>query len=294
MKRMITSSKQVGKIYYLVDSLESVYSILQQKQIRVSSKKEKPAGSDGVEYFVSFTRNYNSLYNQNPTRWHCGIILDGDILSEMYSISPIHYSGTALSHTSDTDRYGGFKLKQVTAWADGTFDIRFVGWQTSFEISRSCYNAVVSTIEDLDDKVKQRCRLVRSEGKVKSAKKGCKYIERFLFDTPGGAPPSLLNHVSDRAKKELLDVTDQHEERLHGPRFNSSLEERFQPVSEHQSSIKLPYVHISDAVSGLLLNSDDFSTDSESLNIHNEKLVEQCEALLTNSYSLDSYLIEYI
>ena len=158
MKRMIRSSKQVGKVYYMVSSLESLYMILKQGQIKVSSKKEKPVGSDISEYFVSLTRNYKSLYHQNPDRWHCGIILDGDSLSDTYSISPIHYAGHS-SETIDLDaRSGQFKPKQITAWEDGTYDILFVGWKHTFDISKSCYEDLVNVIDSLDESIKHKCR----------------------------------------------------------------------------------------------------------------------------------------
>ena len=293
MKILITAAKQVGKVYYMVDSLESLYNILIQGQIKVSSKKEKSTNSSKPEYFVSLTRDYKALYKQNPDRWHCGIILDGNKLSEIYSIYPFHFSGYNLENTSEDARCGKFVIKAITAWEDGTYDIQFAGWKSIFPISKAAYDDLANCILNFDKDILNKCKFQRCIGKSKSSVKKCKFLERLLFNNPAGGPPGILKKVNQSTFSEILSLTNQHEERISGPKDIKNLQSRFKTLDSDLETI-YPYIHINNAITGLVFNAEDFNKGSILQIEHNNEVANSCKELLKLKYRLNGYIVETI
>lgn len=215
------------------------------------------------------------------------------MLSETYSIDPLHFVGNAIETVDPKSRSGSFKIKQITAWEDDTFDIKFVGWSRSFEITEQTYTDIVEQIENLDEETRDKCKLEITTGRSKSPVKGCKFIERFLFNSPGGGPPKLLKMLSDAATQEIRQLTDQHEERIHGPVHTYNMHPKFHSLDTAAEPI-LPYIHLKDAVAGIVVDTEDFHTTSDAYNMHNEKLYKQCRELLVSKYRLRSYVVEEI
>lgn len=281
MKRAIVARKQIGQVYYMCESLFALRNILRSGEIKMSSKKEKPINTNKPEYFTSLTRNFKSLVAQKPNKWRDGIILDGDKLSDNYSVDPINFVGTSAENQQGPQ--GKLKISQITHWPSRCM-IRFVGWTKELKISLSAYSQIKEAcLNDLSDTERQKCRLKISQGKRNRG--GEKFIERLKFDTPGGSPPSIFTYLSDAVISELSTVANQYEERIHGPQnLAGPTPQRFR--SRNVDTLNLPVVHIGKCVKGIVVNSEDAENYPE--------IVSELTELLESLYGLaDPKILTY-
>lgn len=282
MKRAIVAGKQVGDVCYMCESLFAVYNILKSGEIKMTSKKEKSQRTGKPEYFTSLTRNFKALVAQNPARWRDGIILDGDKLSDTYAFDAINFAGYSMENQT-APRGGKFKIKQITKWPSRC-QVRLVGWAKEITVSNKAYedirDACFNEISEVD---KQKCRMEIKEGR--RPVNGEIFIERILFNTPGGAPTNLFQYLNDSTKAEISQATNQYEERIHGPKSKQeNSASRF--TSRNAESLPYPVVHIQDCVKGIVINSEDEAEYPE--------IVESIEDVLSSQYGLDDYAcIEY-
>ena len=283
MKRAIVGGKQVGQVYYMCESLFAVRNILRSGEIKMSSKKEKSINTNKLEYFTSLTRNFKSLVAQKPNKWRDGIILDGDKLSDSYSIDPINFVGTSAENQRGPQ--GKLKISQITRWPSRCM-IRFVGWSKELQIALSTYLQIkAACLDGISDAERKKCKLEISQGKRNRG--GEKFIERLKFNTPGGSPPNIFTYLPESALSELASVANQYEERIHGPnKLAETTPKRFK--SQVADKLDLPVVHITDCVKGVVINSEDLDEYPE--------LVEEITNLLESSYGLadsESAVITY-
>ena len=277
---MVVASKQVGDVYYMCESLVALKLILQSGEIKMSSKKEKSIKINKPEYFTSLTRNFKPLVAQKPARWRDGIILDGNKLSENYSIDAYSFSGWNMEN--QTKASGKFKISQITRWPSRCM-VKFIGWSKEIQISFDAYEDIRRVcLTEIPESYQKKCRLEVSHGKRK--RNGEIFIERLKFNTPGGSPSNIFQYMKDSTRSELAQVTNQYEERIHGPQSTSEGGKRFR--STQADSLELPVVHIANCVKGVILNSDDAADYPE--------LVDEIEHILKIQYDLaNPKIIEY-
>ena len=258
----------------MCESLFAVRNILRSGEIKMSSKKEKSIATNTPEYFTSLTRNFKSLIAQKPNKWRDGIILDGDKLSDVYSIDPINFVGTSAENQKGPQ--GKLKISQITRWPSRCM-IRFVGWSKELRITLSTYLQIkAACLDGISDAERKKCRLEISQGKRNRG--GEKFIERLKFNTPGGSPPGIFAHLPKSALSELASVANQYEERIHGPnKLSESTPKRF--ISQNATDLNLPVVHILHCVKGVVINSQDLEDYPE--------LVDQIISLLASKYEID-------
>ena len=281
MKRAIISSKQVGDVYYMCESLFALRLILKSGEIKMSSKKEKSIRTRKPEYFASLTRNFKSLVAQKPAKWRDGIILDGTKLSDNYAIDSYNFAGWSMENQS---RPSGekFKISQITEWLSKCM-IRFVGWSKDLKISQSAYEDIRDVcLNGISEEQQRKCRLQLSEGKIK--RNGEIFIERLKFNTPGGSPTNIFNYLSDSTRSELARVANQYEERIHGPKSSSeNTASRFR--SRQANLLPYPVVHIENCVKGVVFNLEDSTEYPE--------LAEDVLEIVRNNYTSNPKVITY-
>ena len=107
----ITAAKQVGSLSYMVESQTILDLILRTGRIKSSQKPERNPNTGEESKFVSFSRNMTSAAIRNSKRWRWGVIIDGDRLSDRYSIVPISFVGVLTNKNS-----ANFKVKCITKY----------------------------------------------------------------------------------------------------------------------------------------------------------------------------------
>lgn len=201
---VLTESKQVGNISYMFDDLDVMDSILDSGCIKTSSRKERNPYTNKEERFVSFSRNLTSAGGRNPKRWRFGIIIDGDRLSDKYTINPISYVGSISNKI-------GLRIKYIMAYDNNTYSVNFVNWNT-VDIPQHLYNTLIDYIEDLPESIKITKKLEHTGEGIRSYR-GRKVKEKYLFNNPNGGPvikqhdyPELF---SDIAKSNGFNETEE-------------------------------------------------------------------------------------
>lgn len=201
----IVSSKQVGPIYYMVNTVEVLVSICNYNAISTSLKAEPRSNGGGKYHYVSFMRDLTKA-DRNISRWRYGVKIDGDKLSNRYSISPYSFAGNALSK-------GYYKVKTLTSYDDGTYTLSLVNWPT-IQISAEMFKEIQSIIESDIQGVNDSSRLEISEGK--RAYRGRTAITRYNYDVKHGGAVLSDKTASSHLLQYLIKHTglNETEERI--------------------------------------------------------------------------------
>ena len=112
----ITAAREVGDISHLTDTLTNLISILYHSKI-ATSPPDIRKGSNTQRPYVSFSRNMTSAALRNSNKWRYGIIVDGDKLSNRYSLRPHNFQ--AEKNASDS----GVPMKGIRAYDNGTYQL---------------------------------------------------------------------------------------------------------------------------------------------------------------------------
>ena len=192
---IILENKQVGDVSYMVSELSVLYNILNTESIYSSRNTEYNPNTGKKQNYVSLSRDLTSAAFRNSKRWVYGVLLDGDKLSDNYSITPYSYSGTVLNSGGD------LRVKYIAEYDDGTCVLNLVNWST-MSITKSIYDEIVSAIEKMPNDLKIKKKLEHTmEGKNRRNGKVLK--EKYLFNVKTGGLritqkefPSLCSKLS--------------------------------------------------------------------------------------------------
>lgn len=199
----IQAGKQVGPIYYMVKDIPVLCSIVSQGVIRTSLKAEPQSKGGNKFHYVSFMRDLTKA-DRNPGRWVYGLQLDGDKLSDRYSISPFSYAGLAM-------KTGYYKLKTLIKYDNGTCTLSLVNWPT-LDISSEIFDALEHLILTDSQGTNDLKKLEVSTGK--RPYQGRTIVTRYNYNVPSGGliikeglvPDSILTYL---AKHTNLNETEE-------------------------------------------------------------------------------------
>lgn len=201
---IIIENKQVGTVSYMCTNLDQLSNILKDEEILGSRKPELNPDTGKKSRYVSFSRNLTSAGTRNPKRWRFGVVLDGDKISDRYSIVPFSYAGVQA-------KYSDLRVKWMAAYDDGTYALNLVNWAT-VPINRNLYNSIKNEIENMDPAMKEKKKLEHTF-KGKKRVNGRLLIEKYLFNVPSGGLrltardyPSLCATI---AKSESFNETEE-------------------------------------------------------------------------------------
>lgn len=166
----IYASKQVGPIYYMVDAISVVRTIVSTELIKTSNKPEKGYAGGGSHHYVAFLRSLDKA-GRNPNRWVYGVRLDGNKLSNKYKIVPYSFAGNAIKGKSHQ-----YRVKYIAAYDNNTYTLQLVDWPV-ISIPRSVFedieDAIVSDIEGINDK--KRLEITQGKRAYRGRTITCKY-----------------------------------------------------------------------------------------------------------------------
>ena len=170
-------SKQVGTVSYMVSSIETLISIIQDHKILRSREAELNPNTGKKQFYLSLSRNLTAAVKRNPKRWKFGVALDGDKLSNKYSITPVSFAGISMT-------YSDLRVKYITAYDDGTYALNLVNWPT-ISISKNLWNSITAEIDNMPEDIKTKKKLVHTlEGS--RVVNGRKIKEKYLFNVKTG------------------------------------------------------------------------------------------------------------
>lgn len=205
MKQVILAGKQVGRLSYMVESVERLILILKSQRILASRKFEYNKSTDRKMRYVSLSRNLTAAAKRNPGRWNVGVILDGDKLSDRYAIVPYSYVNSNLESGTN------LTVKQITEYDNGTYKLNLVNWPAIW-INKRVYNKIADIIEALPEKFKIEHKLVHS-GEGKRRVNGALIVEKYLFNVPHGGPKLdkelLGDAIADFSKHSAMNETEE-------------------------------------------------------------------------------------
>ena len=208
MKKVyIKSSKQLGKISYMTEDIEHLISIIQSGYILTTKRPEPNPKLNRDQYSVSFSRNLTAAAKRNPSRWTCGLILDGDILSNHYHIEPYSYANNMY------EKGNQLYLKEIKEYDDGSHVVILVHWPT-IQISSKLYSYLKQLCENLSDEDKRKMKYTVSSGK--RPRNGKLVLERIYFNRPQGGLKLSENTLPEEYARELIHHTamNEQEERI--------------------------------------------------------------------------------
>lgn len=204
----IYASKQVGPIYYMVDDVAVLRTIVDRQLIKTSNKPERGYSNDrSLHHYVSFMRSLDRA-SRNANKWTYGIQLDGNALSNRYKISPYSFASNAIRGKSRT-----FRILYMTEYDDGSYVLQLTD-RPAFAIPRSVFedirSAIINDIEGLNEKKK----LEVQQGK--RAYRGKTIVTKYKYNVPSGGLYLNENTVSDATLSYLLKHTilNETEERI--------------------------------------------------------------------------------
>lgn len=200
----IYAAKQVGNVGYFVPSIEVLINILKSEHIYPSLKAVTNPKTKKKEHSVSFTRDLLIQPKRNSTKWKFGVIIDGDNLSNRYSIEPFSYFGNAMMKKNT------FRVKQIVRYDDDVCILRLVGWATQ-KISRPLYDKIKELMLKTSDDYKEKKNFVEL-GRSSRPFKGHTRVEAFAFNVPSGGI-SLDASVLDEEMMAQLSKSDTFNER---------------------------------------------------------------------------------
>lgn len=204
----ITAAKQVGSLSYMVESQTILDLILCTGRIKSSQKPERNPNTGEESKFVSFSRNMTSAAIRNSKRWRWGVIIDGDRLSDRYSIVPISFVGVLTNKNS-----ANFKVKCITKYDSGKCVLTCINWP-SIEIRENLYNTIKQMIEACPESYKELKQLkIKREGKRKTS--NGYIVEQYLFNVKTGGIILNRNTLQDNLSDFVVHSSfNEQEERI--------------------------------------------------------------------------------
>lgn len=198
----IYASKQVGPIYYMVDTVSILETIAVTQLIKTSNKPEKGYEGGGSHYYVSFLRSLDKA-GRNPNRWVYGLKLDGNKLSDKYKISPYSFAGNAIGSKSRQ-----YRVKYIASYDNDTYVLQLVDWPV-ISIPRNVFEdieeAIVSDCEGINSKKK----LEVSEGK--RSYRGRTVLCKYHYNVKTGGIALNESTISQSTLNYLLKHTNLNE-----------------------------------------------------------------------------------
>lgn len=188
----IIAGKQVGPIYYMVNNVEVLALIVKQNAIRTSLKAEPQSKGGNKYHYVSFMRDLTKV-NRNPNRWIYGVRIDGDKLSDRYSINPYSYASVAMK--------GNFyRVKTLTAYDNETYTLSVVNWPTMV-ITKEIFNTIQEMILSDSQNLNKIKQLQIKEGSRKY--RGKQIVIQYNYNVKSGGivlnettlPASILSYL---------------------------------------------------------------------------------------------------
>ena len=169
----ILEAKQVGTLYYMVPSLEVLTNILSTGMIHASEKAEYNPITKNKQHSVSFSRQPRQS-ELNSQKWKYGVKIDGDKLSNKYSIEPYSKVGTDINR---------LRVLYLIEYDDGTCVLNLVGWTTRI-ISKRLFDSIEKLILSQSDKYNSEHKLEISTGK--RPYKGKRAVKKYMYRVPHG------------------------------------------------------------------------------------------------------------
>lgn len=203
--KILTESKQIGPLYYMVGSIDILEIIMRTEEIKTSGRPELPHRDMN---HVSFSRDWRNQNSKSRAKWMCGLQIDGTKLSDRYSIEPYSYAGT--EHSSNGTLH--LEVKYLTSYDNDQYRVAFVNWG-SMPISKEFYEELESRILRQSESFNQKCKLkIQQDGRRIVPEVGGKIVTKYLYDTKPGGVSISINDVP----KELLKGTsfNEREERI--------------------------------------------------------------------------------
>lgn len=198
----IYASKQVGPIYYMVDTVSILETIAVTQLIKTSNKPEKGYSGGGSHHYVSFLRSLDKA-GRNPNRWVYGLKLDGNKLSDKYKISPYSFAGNAIGSKSRQ-----YRVKYIASYDNDTYVLQLVDWPV-ISIPRNVFEdieeAIVSDCEGINSKKK----LEVSEGK--RSYRGRTILRKYHYNVKTGGIALNESTISQSTLNYLLKHTNLNE-----------------------------------------------------------------------------------
>ena len=177
MIKLLVEGKQVGEVSYMVADLDVLLYILDEEMLLRSRLQELNPKTRKKEYYLSLSRNLTSAAKRNSKRWRWGVILNGDKLSDRYSITPVSYSGIQMS-------YSDLRVTYITAYDNGTYALNLVNWPT-IEVNEFIWDKITKEINNLPEEFKEKKKLQHTyEGR--NTINGRKVKEKYLFNVKTG------------------------------------------------------------------------------------------------------------
>lgn len=204
----IYASKQVGPIYYMVDDIAVLQTIVKKGVIKTSNKPERGYSNDrSPYYYVSFMRDLGKA-SRNPNKWTYGIQLDGNKLSNRYKITPYSFASNAFRGKNRT-----FRVMYMSEYDDGSYVLQLTD-RPSFAIPRHVFEDIKEAILEDRAGLNDKKKLQILEGK--RAYKGRTIVNKYKYNVPTGGLPLNSETVSDSTISYLLKHTilNETEERL--------------------------------------------------------------------------------
>ena len=203
----ILGAKQVGDVSYLVGDLNTLVAVINSQEIWASETAEVNPKTNKKQPFVSLARNLTAAANRNNKRWNCGVIIDGDKLSNKYHIEPYSYAGSGLKSNK-------YRVKTLTAYDNGTYKLNLVNWP-AMEISKEFYDEIVDIINTMPSELKAKKNFSYT-GEGKQARNGRKIVEKYHFNTKLGGPMLTYENLSDSAASYFMkhEKVNETEERI--------------------------------------------------------------------------------
>lgn len=261
----IYAAKQVGDVSYLVEDIPTLIQVIESQEIWASESPEYNPNTGKKSRYVSLSRNLTSAAKRNNKRWNCGILIDGDKLSNHYHIEPYSFAGVGITQNK-------YRVKTITQYSDGSHTMNLVNWPT-MEISQSFYDEVENIINSLPEDFKSKKNYTYS-GEGKLIRNGRKIVERHHFNTKLGGPILNLSNLSESAASYLL----KHE------KVNET-EERIW-LNNHQSS-----VNVSGCILGVVLSDKDAKLLQE--NSSNDEIYDELYSVINRIIGSNYVLITY-
>lgn len=212
MEFKLEEGKQVGRLMYMVESPTILYRIIDEGRIVSGQHNEKnPYTGTTTNDYVCFSRT-NLPADRNPKRWAYGIVLDGDKLSNKYSIKPYSYKGNKPEEW--------LPIKVLTAYDDGTYTMYIVNFGT-LAITKDIFDYVEQVILNMPDELKATKKLTVTDS-GKRAINGHRIAKKYEFHVKSGGPkikpssqPTLnamwnsrMDETEERVWKPEVDISD--------------------------------------------------------------------------------------
>ena len=232
----IYASKQVGMIYYMVDDIAILCTIVNNQVIKTSNKPEKGYSDGSSHHYVSFLRSLDKA-GRNKGRWKYGLKIDGTKLSNKYKIVPYSFAGNAVISTKRK-----YRVKYLSAYDDGTYVLQLVDWPV-MSIPKFVYDDIAEAIEQDVEGINSKKKLTISSGK--RAYRGRTVLNKYLYDVPTGGTALNDDTISKATFGYLLKPTNLNE-----------TEERIWVLDSN-----IPFISMKDCIVGYIEPSGDASVE---------------------------------